>query len=55
MAEMKERLRVYDRILEAHLKETRQVALVNGPRQIGKTTTCRHESDLYLSWDILED
>ncbi len=31
------------------------MAFVSGPRQVGKTTTCRHECDLYLSWDILED
>lgn len=31
------------------------MAFVSGPRQVGKTTTCRHESDSYLSWDILED
>ena len=55
MAGMKERPRVYDRILEAHLKENRQMAFVSGPRQVGKTTTCRHEGSAYLSWDILED
>jgi predicted AAA+ superfamily ATPase len=52
---MMERPRLYDRVLEAHLEEHRQMAFVSGPRQVGKTTTCRHESDLYLSWDILED
>lgn len=52
---MKEHPRVYDRILEAHLKENRQMAFVSGPRQVGKTTTCRHEASAYLSWDILED
>jgi len=55
MVEMTERLRIYDSVLETHLKENRQMAFVSGPRQVGKTTTCRHESDLYLSWDILED
>src|SRR5271165_3198153 len=55
MAGMKERPRVHDRILEAHLKENRQMAFVSGPRQVGKTTTCRHEGSAYLSWDILED
>jgi len=55
MVVMNERLRVYDTILATHLRENRQMAFVSGPRQVGKTTTCRHESDLYLSWDILED
>jgi hypothetical protein len=55
MVGMKERPRVYDRILEAHLSENRQMAFVSGPRQVGKTTTCRHEGSAYLNWDILED
>jgi predicted AAA+ superfamily ATPase len=55
MAAMKEHRRVYDSILASHLRENRQMAFVSGPRQVGKTTTCRHECDLYLSWDILED
>lgn len=55
MVAMKEHPRIYDSILESHFKENRQMAFVSGPRQVGKTTTCRHESDLYLSWDILED
>jgi predicted AAA+ superfamily ATPase len=55
MERMKEHPRVYDHILEAHLKENRQMAFVSGPRQVGKTTTCRHEGSEYLSWDILED
>src|SRR5256884_3712062 len=29
----------------------RQMALVSGPRQVGKTTTCRSISDAYLNWD----
>jgi predicted AAA+ superfamily ATPase len=52
---MQEQARVYDRILETHLQENRQMAFVSGPRQVGKTTTCRHEGDVYLSWDLLED
>jgi hypothetical protein len=27
------------------------MAFVSGPRQVGKTTTCRARSDAYLSWD----
>lgn len=45
--------RVYDRILAAHLREHRQLALVSGPRQVGKTTACRGADPRvrYLSWD----
>ena len=52
---MKSRLRLYDNILASHLYENRQMAFVSGPRQVGKTTSCRNCSDKYLSWDILED
>ena len=31
------------------------MAFVSGPRQVGKTTSCRNCSDKYLSWEILED
>lgn len=31
------------------------MAFVSGPRQVGKTTSCRRWADRYLSWDILED
>jgi predicted AAA+ superfamily ATPase len=55
MESMQERRRIYDGILEAHLAENRQMALVSGPRQVGKTTTCRQVGTDYLSWDILED
>jgi uncharacterized protein len=55
MVRMDEQPRVYDRILSNHLRENRQMAFVSGPRQVGKTTTCRHEGNLYLNWDILED
>jgi len=55
MVGVKEHPRIYDRILETHFRENRQMAFVSGPRQVGKTTSCRHECDLYLSWDILED
>src|SRR5256884_6317110 len=33
----------------------RQMALVSGPRQVGKTTTCRSISDAYLNWDNADD
>ena len=31
------------------------MALVSGPRQVGKTTTCRPISDAYLNWDSADD
>ena len=31
------------------------MALVSGPRQVGKTTTCRSVSDEYLNWDNADD
>jgi predicted AAA+ superfamily ATPase len=33
--------RFYEALLAEHLKENRQMAFVSGPRQVGKTTTCR--------------
>ena len=52
---MSDRRRVYDSILETHLKDLRQMAFVSGPRQVGKTTVCRHGADAYLNWDNTED
>ena len=31
------------------------MAFVSGPRQVGKTTVCRHGADAYLNWDDTED
>jgi len=45
--------RLYDRLLRDQLARHRQMAMVAGPRQVGKTTTCRalaSESG-FLSWD----
>jgi predicted AAA+ superfamily ATPase len=47
--------RLYDRILGAHIAEHRQMAFVAGPRQVGKTTTCRGLADDYLTWDDRDD
>jgi len=52
---MSDRRRIYDSILEAHLGECRQMAFVSGPRQVGKTTVCRHGADAYLNWDSADD
>ncbi len=52
---MKIRKRLYDTILSEHLSSQRQMAFVTGPRQVGKTTTCRNLSDAYLNWDNTDD
>jgi uncharacterized protein len=52
---MDERPRLYTAILADHLERHRQMALVSGPRQVGKTTTCRSVSDEYLNWDNADD
>ncbi len=48
---MKKQPRIYGAMLEAALREDRQMAFVAGPRQVGKTTTCRDLADVYLDWD----
>ncbi len=48
---MTTRPRVYADILREHLAENRQMAFVSGPRQVGKTTTCKAFADTYLNWD----
>ena len=42
---------MYGAILDVALREDRQMAFVAGPRQVGKTTTCRALADVYLDWD----
>lgn len=43
--------RLYDALLKDHLRRHRQMAFLTGPRQVGKTTTCRSLATAYLSWD----
>jgi predicted AAA+ superfamily ATPase len=45
--------RLYERLFAEHLREHRQMVLVAGPRQVGKTTTCRTLASErgYLNWD----
>jgi hypothetical protein len=38
-------------VLTDHLQRHRQMALVSGPGQVGKTTARRSISDTYLNWD----
>jgi predicted AAA+ superfamily ATPase len=47
--------RIYDSLLEDHLAKYRQMALVSGPRQVGKTTTCRNHAQAYANWDNSDD
>ena len=47
--------RTYDSLLAEHLANHRQMALVSGPRQVGKTTTCRLRASAYVNWDDLDD
>jgi len=52
---MEPRRRLYDAMLDEHLAVHRQMAFVTGPRQVGKTTTCRSRAQHYANWDNLED
>ena len=51
MVIMQPRKRLYDTVISNHLGSLRQMVFVSGPRQVGKTTTCRNHSTLYLNWD----
>lgn len=48
---MSQRRRLYDAMLAWHLADDRQMAFVSGPRQVGKTTTCRRHADETLNLD----
>jgi predicted AAA+ superfamily ATPase len=47
--------RMYDGILADHFRTNRQMALLAGPRQVGKTALARQMADLYLNYDNLDD
>ena len=55
MVGMITRARLYSAWLEDHLRHNRQMALVSGPRQVGKTTACRALGTVYLNWDNHDD
>jgi uncharacterized protein len=55
MASMTMTKRIYNRILAGHLGSLRQMAMISGPRQVGKTTSCRKLADFYLNWDNGDD
>ena len=46
--------RTYDALLTEHLTGHRQMAFVSGPRQVGKTTTCRLHAHAYVNWDDID-
>lgn len=52
---METRKRLYDALLTEHLSSQRQMAFFSGPRQVGKTTTCRNMADMYMNWDNTDD
>lgn len=45
--------RLYAEICREHVQQHRQMLLVSGPRQVGKTTLCREmtPAHVYLTWD----
>ena len=51
----KQRARLYDTILTGQIRSHRQMAFATGPRQVGKTTTCRNVGREYLNWDNQDD
>src|SRR6266513_517222 len=53
MVLMHERRRLYTAMLADHPRRHRQMALVSGPRQVGKTTTCRSISASHPNWDTM--
>lgn len=55
MAGMKPKSRLYDALLREHLANQRQMAFVTGPRQVGKTTSCRRLGEHYSNWDNIDD
>jgi len=52
---MKTISRLYGTLLAEHLATQRQMAFISGPRQVGKTTTCRAHADIYINWDNIDD
>ena len=43
--------RLYDAVLLQHFLTSRAMALVSGPRHVGKTMTCRRHADARCDWD----
>jgi hypothetical protein len=49
------RPRLYTAVLKEHYARERQMVLVSGPRQVGKTTTCGALGGVYLNFDNSDD
>ncbi len=49
--------RIYENMLKLHHSDLKQMSLVSGPRQVGKTTLAKSLSAdaAYLNYDITED
>jgi len=47
--------RMYGAIFADHFANNRQMILLSGPRQVGKTTISKGMSDTYLNWDRRAD
>ena len=49
--------RLYEPMMRMHLEEDRQMIMLTGPRQVGKTTTARQAADdhRYMTWDRQSD
>ncbi len=41
-------------MLAEHLAGQRQMVFVSGPRQVGKTTSCRNHAGFYVNWDNID-
>ena len=52
---MKTLPRLYQTIVADHLSKYRQMALLTGPRQVGKTTIAKTLGDAYLDFDNPRD
>ena len=47
--------RMYESMFANHFANNRQMILLSGPRQVGKTTIAKAMADLYLNWDRRKD
>ena len=51
--------RLYQAIIESHLRDFDQMVFLSGPRQSGKTTIARHIASsyngMYLNWGVVAD
>ena len=46
--------RIYLQVVKAHLAKYRQMVLLSGPRQVGKTTLAKQFAAGYLDWDNID-